>query len=363
VTRARRRVALATTLFAAVFGVVLGLYTVRYHHWIAGGLRNPGLVRVYLTDTAFRHFVRVVEREDDHTDLFASMMDAGAGVMLSRHLFREVLMDGAPRYMYQPNLRKLAFRTGARGVYRSMETRDVPAIRDALAPLDTVVMATATYDERGFRRATPDLTRDCDLTVMFLGDSFTDGLWVNDSDTFVNAYGRRAREHGTRACPVNTGVNGYGTPEEAWVLEHYYAAAGNPRIVFVMHYPNDLYYDDDAVARGETPDGEERWTANLASLDRIERFTRDRGAVMVLAAIPVKPQVFNGVTGDYYQQRLRAYAESRRIPFVDLLTALPVEGRAGFFWSWDPHFTPAGHRAVADALYRATASLIPAAAR
>jgi len=185
------------------------------------GLERPELVRLFLTNRNFRRFIRVVEQADDHTDLFATVMDTDAGALLSRHLFRSVEMDGALRYMYQPNLAKLAFRTGGGQTYLNMETRDLPSIRAALRGLDTPVLATASYDESGFRRGDPDPGRACESRAIFLGDSFTDGLWVNDSETLVNQYARIARASGSRLCAINTGVNGYGTQEEAWVLEHY----------------------------------------------------------------------------------------------------------------------------------------------
>ena len=68
------------------------------------------------------------------------------------------------------------------------------------------------------------------IHALFLGDSFTDGLWVNDADTFVNVYGHIVRERaGVKLCPVNAGVNGYGSLEEAYLLEHDFESAGRPR--------------------------------------------------------------------------------------------------------------------------------------
>ena len=72
------------------------------------------------------------------------------------------------------------------------------------------------YDRLGFRRVDPELTHDCATRVLFLGDSFTDGVGVNDNETFVNRYGHLVRERlRLSACPINAGVEGYGSLEES----------------------------------------------------------------------------------------------------------------------------------------------------
>jgi len=120
-----------------------------------------------------------------------------------------------------------------------------------------------------------------------------------------------------------------------------------------MHFPNDITVNDDAVVRGEVANVEGLWATNLRALDRIARFTRDRGATMVLVALPSKSQVFNGVDERFYQDRLRAYARDRGVRFVDLLQILPPANREPLYWTWDPHFTAEGHRAAAEALFAA----------
>ena len=54
---------------------------------------------------------------------------------------------------------------------------------------------------------------------------------------------------------------------------------------------------------------------------------------------------------------LREFSEKEGIRFVNLIERFaPVEA-SSFYWDWDPHFTPRGHRAVAEALYADTADL------
>jgi lysophospholipase L1-like esterase len=273
-------------------------------------------------------------------------------------MFREVTMNGERRYAYRPNLKKLGFRTGAGGFHWNMETEDTQAIRGALAGLDTRFMVTASYDADGFRRVDAGGESDCQVRALFLGDSFTDGLWVDDRDTFVSAFGHVARDRsGVRVCPVNAGVNGYGPLEESWVLEHGFEPAGRPRVVFVMFFANDVDSDYDAVIGGRLAGSDERWVAALAYLEAMVRFAAARGATLVLAAIPPAEQVYGGGSQQHYQDVLRDFARRENIRFVNLIDALTSLDAHAFYWDWDPHFTPRGHRVVAEALYAATAEL------
>jgi lysophospholipase L1-like esterase len=354
------RVAAVTISVAVASGAVLAAYMLleRPSYRMLGSLRQIGLVRAYLFNPGLRGFARAVARQDPKTDLFATLWDTNTGVLLSRRMFREVTMDGERRYAYRPNLKKLGFRTGASGFHWNMETEDTPEIRAALAGLETPLMVTASYDARGFRHVDPDLESSCTVRAMFLGDSFTDGLWVGDADTFVNVFGRLVRERdGVHLCPINAGVNGYGSPEEAYVLQHGYESAGRPRLVFVMFFANDVDADYAAVIDGTLAGLEPRWRDSLAQIARMRQFAADRGATLVLVAIPPAEQVFTRGPQTHYQQRLRVFAERQGIRFVSLIDALTTADAHAFYWDWDPHFTPLGHRAVAEALHAATVDL------
>ena len=360
--RPRRAFAIAAVVVSTVLvsAAAVGVYMLleRPSYRMLGSLRQAGLVRAYLLTPPLRRFARTLAAQDPKTDLFATLWDTNAGVLLSRGMYREVTMDGLPRYRYRPDLKKLGFRTGASGFHWNMETEDTPMIRSALAALDTPFMVTASYDGNGFRRVDTELTTTCTHRAFFLGDSFTDGLWVNDADTFVNVYGHIVRERsGMALCPVNAGVNGYGSAEEAYVLEHGFESAGRPAVVFVMFFANDVDADYVGVIGGTLADRERRWKDSLGQIARMRRFLEARGAALVLAAIPPAEQVFTHGTQEYYQNVLREFSEREGIRFVNLIERFaPAEARS-FYWDWDPHFTPRGHRAVAEALYAETADV------
>jgi lysophospholipase L1-like esterase len=156
---------------------------------------------------------------------------------------------------------------------------------------------------------------------------------------------------------LNAGVNGYGSAEEAYVLEHGFESAGRPAIVFVMFFANDVDADYDGVIKGALADRDRRWGESLRQIDRMKQFADAHGVALVVAAIPSAEQVFSHASQDYYQRVLRQFSDREGIRFVNLAEHFDENEARSFYWDWDPHFTPRGHRAVAEALYAETAGL------
>ena len=361
--RTRRLFAAAVILIslagAAAVGTAGYLLVERPRVHMLGGLRQLSLVRAYLFNPKVRRFAAALHAQDPHTDVFKTMWDTNAGALLSRRMFRELDMDGVQKYAYKPNIRKLGFVTGSGAMQWRMEAVDTPGLRDVLSELDTTFLVHASYDENGFRHVDRAVTEGCQRRVLFLGDSFTDGLWVDDGDTFANVYGHIARDRsGVGVCPVNAGVNGYGSFEERFVLEHEFDAAGRPSLIFVMYFPNDVDQDYDAVVNGTLDDVDRLWTDSLVDVRRMHRFAAEHGSTLVLAAIPPSEQLFARAPQTHYQDILREFAANEGVMFVNLYDGLLVHDPHPLYWPWDPHFTPAGHRAVAELLYDSTSGLL-----
>jgi lysophospholipase L1-like esterase len=350
---------LLSTITVAVICTAGFFLVERPSYRLLGSLRHVRFVRAYLFDRKVRRLARALQDSDPRTDVFKTIWDSNVGVLLSRQMFLELEMDGVQKYAYRPDLHKLSFTTGIGDLEWRMETVDTPAMREALAGLNTTFLVTASYDGSGFRQVAPELSTDCRVHVLFLGDSFTDGLWVSDEDTFVNVYGKLARTRATaKVCPVNAGVNGYGSFEERFALEHDFDRAGMPSVVFVMYFPNDVDQDSEGVVRGTVRDEDRLWQASLKELHRIREFAEAHRSALVIAAIPPAEQLFDRVPRTHYQDVLRAFATREGIRFVDLYDGLAAGDPHQLYWSWDPHLTPAGHRVVAGLLYEATKDLL-----
>jgi GDSL-like Lipase/Acylhydrolase family len=355
----------ALVVCAAVY-----VFGIKHFHYAAVPpiMRLP-FVRAYLFDWRFRRLVELMEEDDaQNHDVFSTVWDTSEGTLLSRKMFHPVDMYGAQKYMYNPGLRKLSFALDVDGFSRSFSMVDSPSIRLALRDLDPFHFYTATYDQFGFRRVDSELTAQCSVRVMFLGDSFTDGAYMNDDETVVNRYGHLVRERaGISACPIDTGVDGYGSLEESFVLEHYFDVVGQPRVVIVMHFPNDVDVDANKVIDARMANGPRQWADDLAYLSRIAEFGRRHDTTIVLAAIPLARQSKDPSTRKNYQDVLRGFCETEGIRFIDLLNGLePLDSRE-IYLEGDPHWTPKGHQAVAGILYEQTkdllASSVMAAAR
>jgi len=346
----------ALALSAAVY-----LFGVKHYHYTAvRPIFHVPFIRAYLFDRRFRQLVSLMDIEDaQYDDVFASVWDTSEGTLLSKKMFHPVEMYGVQKYMYNPGLRKLSFVLDVDGFARSFSIVDAPAIRQAMGDLHASHVYTATYDQFGFRRVDSELTSRCSVRVMFLGDSFTDGVYMNDPETMVNRYGHLARERSRiAACPIDTGVDGYGSLEESFVLEHYFDTVGEPRITIVMHFPNDVDVDANRVVDATMPDGPRQWADDLAYLHRIAEFGRQHETTIVIAAIPLARQSKDPSTRKNYQDVLRRFCEQEGVRFVDLLNWLgPLDTRE-IYLEGDPHWTPRGHQAVAEILYEQTKDLL-----
>lgn len=354
-------VVVASVVLASTAAAGLYIVGVKHFHWaVVRPLLGLGFVRAYLADPRLRQLIDLMSEEQaGRADAFAVFWGAGGAELISKRIFRPVEMYGVTRYMYRPDVRTLQFITGASGLYRAMEMEDTPSLRRALAGLDARRLAEASYDRLGFRRVDPELMRDCATRVLFLGDSFTDGVGVNDSETFVNRYGHLVRERmRLSACPINAGVEGYGSLEESYVLGTYFEAFGRPSLIVVMHYANDVDDDEDAVIRGAVGEADPRWTTSLSYLDRIAAAARVQGASLVIAAVPPARQFETPETRRHYQDVLRRFCEPRGIRFVDLFDSINRSGPGLAYFEDDPHWTPAGHRVAAEALFFATRDML-----
>jgi hypothetical protein len=357
-------IASACALGATLAGVLAGaayLFGVKHYHYTAvRPIFHVGFIRSYLFDWKFRRLVDLMDQEDgQYNEVFASIWDTSEGTLLSRRMFHPVEMYGQQKFMYNPGLVKLSFVLDVDGFDRSFSMVDSPDLGKAIEELGATRVSRASYDRFGFRNVDHELTDPCAVRVMFLGDSFTDGVYMDDRETAVNRYGHLARERGhVEACPFNTGVDGYGTLEESFILEHYFDVVGRPRVAIVMHFPNDVDVDENKVVDGKMADPSREWADDLAYLQRIAQFGRQHGVAVVVAAIPLARQSASPSTRVNYQEVLRRFCEREGVRFIDLLNSLSARDVHEIYVEGDPHWTAKGHQAVAEILYEQTKDLL-----
>lgn len=94
-----------------------------------------------------------------------------------------------------------------------------------------------TYDGSGFRTGSG---LPFDRSVLFIGDSFTEGRGVNDQETFARAAERALRREGLAVRTLNAGHHGFGAAQE-WVLMQRLLAHHAVDAIVVQSFPmNDL---------------------------------------------------------------------------------------------------------------------------
>jgi lysophospholipase L1-like esterase len=235
---------------------------------------------------------------------------------------------------------------------------------------------------RRVRKAGPD------GGILMIGDSFTEGCYVNDEDTIPARLESYIEDTGPGVDVFNAGVSGYSTKEEYYRLEELFDQL-TPRLVILNYYANDVGLEENKVigswrakgprnavgrwifenlaiakepmklyysvfSRPADPDRDDDvrrgWAESFRYLTGIHRLCKRKGAQLILSAIPTKDQYISGVKR-YYQDKLQAYCLKEGIAFLDPYEFLKERGALELYLSWDPHFNRKGYDAYAGFLY------------
>jgi hypothetical protein len=353
----------ALLLVAAVLSAIaLGGFSAISAYWkrtgkvAPGGLRKSALGQA-LYDRPYRQLMRIVARQNAG-GRFDAVWDNDVGVSLSRDLYVETRMYGEPRYRYRPHLRALDITVWSGLHYQSLLVPDTEAVRAAADRCNLVQKTVFDTDENGFKTSGPPPEPGVP-SVLFVGDSFTEGLHVAAAETFSEQFGRLARKRGLRVRAVNAGLNGYGPLEECWTIENW-AVPLDAALVVVNLFPNDVAPDFTKVVAGEVPDS--AYEAMWGWLERIRKFCRAHGTSLVIAAIPVQQQL-EGEGTSPFQERVAAWCRKSNVPFLDPLQSFRRQGARALYFHWDPHFHAGGHKAYAEFLFEGAQATLEEALR
>jgi len=256
-------------------------------------------------------------------------------------------------------------------------------------------MSIRNFDENSFRKTGNDFRHDVKrMNVLFLGDSFTEGVNVNDVDTFPSCFERLANRDGIDSAALNAGICGYSVKEEYYRTVELEGINTIPNIIVLNFFANDVYSNHHkvigyykptepinkimkwldgnilvahAVIRGyyslfcrpvdpgKTKVIEQGWNEAFTYLRKLDSYCRDHKIRLFVAVIPTKEQ-FNYPKENYYrknyQEKLRAFCISNKIEFLDPFNIFLQKGIDNIYLAWDPHFSPDGHKTYAEFLYR-----------
>ena len=95
-----------------------------------------------------------------------------------------------------------------------------------------------SYDAEGFRNT--GLAEPFDKTVLFIGDSFTEGRGVADDQTFAATTGRNLAKRGVRVRSLNAGIAGMGAAQELRLMRRLLDTTSVDAVVLQSFPHNDI---------------------------------------------------------------------------------------------------------------------------
>ncbi len=269
--------------------------------------------------------------DESYIDFYPALELGGDYEHLSRKLFDFPTISGEKTFIHKPNLKKLMT------IIPIEEGMNVKCINFSL-PYDQKLknliydmvinstgeenlkyfqFAAAEFDNNGFRKNSQPDSKNLPH-ILFVGDSYTEGLYVNDNETFVDRM-RVIMDHEKFAYPVNGGSNGYGTINEFLIIKEY-AARLNIKSVILIHSFNDIINSQEIVFKGSHPDLNKAWDKNLSIISSINEFCKSSNMKFVIASFP---NLFQYINPDIeskknYQDRLKDFCKSKNIFFIDI---------------------------------------------
>jgi hypothetical protein len=311
-----------------------------------GPLRRHRIVRRALEDQAYRDLKWAVTH--GHIERFPTLWDHDLSIALSKDEFVPVTIYGQTSYRYRSNIKILNVVVWTGLEPAGMAPVATPEIREILKRCQVLHEITFETDANGFKK-TEFVAEPGTPTVLFVGDSLTEGLYTASEQTFVNLFGRKMRGAGIRAAPINAGVNGYGVPEERWTVEQYALPAGS-RVVIENLFPNDVYSDVAEVIAGERS-LRRHYREMLDHLEDMWGYCQRNGIILIVAAIPAKEQLAGPPIESPFEKRVRAWCAERNIHYVSPLPLFRTLGKDEVYLSWDPHLSTKGHEHYASFLF------------
>jgi lysophospholipase L1-like esterase len=185
-------------------------------------------------------------------------------------------------------------------------------------------------------------------TILFLGDSFTEGLYVEPGLTFSNVFGILAENEEIDLSIVNSGISGYGSMEESWIMENYHDKF-QTKLAVLSIYPNDVG-SKTWRAYEKNQQTEIAYENLLNNLNIMNQFASQKGFLLVISMIPAKDQFLGKASMDF-QKIIGNWCKEFNLYCLNPFDYFQVHGVEKIYFSWDNHFSPYGHFVYADYLF------------
>ncbi len=314
---------------------------------------------MFLSTPEFNALKRVIYDQEysRQKDIFDTVWDEDAAIHLPYLEFEPVEMYGFKKFRYRPGLKKINLSAWGEGQWWRFELIETPELTEVLTRLPYRKVNRETFDQNGFRQTGVKLDKNCRVKVLFVGDSFTEGLWVEDDEAFPAHFGKLAsREAGSLVCAINGGVNGYSPIEEAYTVENFYSRFHYP-VVYAAVFPNDIDFEYEKVLDGTLTGAAEKWEMFFTYFEKIAEVSRARSITPVFVIVPDSSQFKAPESRTRFQDKILERCEVEKLLCIDLYGPIQQAGPENVYLKWDAHFSPRGHQFVAELLWNRTRML------
>lgn len=279
--------------------------------------------------------------------------------------------DSGRSYRLRPNVRSIWVRNVSprKTPLTFLIVPDRPELAEVLQGSGGVIVSSSVQTTNSWGLRGPEPDPSAPLRGIVLGDSYMQGMFIDDEHAPPECLRRRLEERfGTKVAVLNTGHLGY-SPEQYYYTLLEYADRFKPRFVVVSLFANDFGGIDEAVR------GAGDWDEGRYWLGEISQFCRTRGLIPLFVPAPMERQLSSPRRAGFYpgliSNILDVASESYLDPieaFVDRNMAMIIEAdRAGHRPVTSPlynghigdgHFSPVGAEVWAEAVARRLALLL-----
>jgi lysophospholipase L1-like esterase len=197
------------------------------------------------------------------------------------------------------------------GVLTFFLVPDRPELRELIRGTSAILCEDSKQSTNswGLRGPEPDL--DAPVRGIVLGDSFMQGLFVDEEHTPPECLRRDLESRlRTRVSILNAGVLGY-SPEQYYHSLRAFADRFRPQFVVVSIFAND-FGEESKVTRGGGD-----WDEGKYWLDRIMRLTQARGWTILFVPVPVIDRTLGRRKSGFYPGTISTRLNTSAVVFLN----------------------------------------------
>lgn len=291
-----------------------------------------------------KKLVKIMEKYDP--EIIKAIINKDNRWYMNYKLYDYYFMYIEERYWHKSNMIKFSFRfpistfnndtdyvLNIHTVYNETYKSEIDQLAKEILTdyqFNTYYLSTlVNFNENGCRKTGINNKKKLPV-ILFVGDSFTEGLYMNDDKTFVHYSGEKFYNNDF-GYSVNGGVNGYSVFEIPFILENIALEKINPKIIVFTHSPGDLTKSDedtDSLLNGtiDAVKKDKLWTKDFYWLNKINDFCKKNNIIFIINLYPDCSQIINygewGYSNANFQDIIKKFCSENRILCIDFFNEM-----------------------------------------